>query len=340
MPVPGGKVSYVLKLARVLLPTLLAATVPVAGAANSLPDDTFARVGSITLSAADFNAAFRAASRDKFYHSKPPEGELALFQREVGNDLIDRVLAVEEAKRRGIKPKADDVKQQLARYEARSKHAPNWEKERARHIDVMTTQFENQSRYAQLEAEVRKVPAPTEAQARAYYEAHKALFVEPEKLRLSVILLKVDPSSPKAAWEKARAEAAVLRKRIAAGEDFGALARKHSGDHTAKDGGDMGYLHRGMLPDGVDKVAEDLKRGEVSEPVSLLEGVALLKLVERKPAEQRAFADVKARAGELWQRDETEARWKKFLADLRKATPVQVNESLYLPLPKPPVKAG
>ena len=167
------------------------------------------------------------------------------------------------------------------------------------------------------------------------------MIIEPEKLRLSVIMLKVDPSSPKAAWDKARSEATALRKRIAAGEDFGALARKYSGDHTAKDGGDMGYLHRGMLPDGVDKVAEGLKRGEVSEPVSLLEGVSLLKLVERKPSEQRAFADVKARAGELWQRDEAEKRWKSFLVDLRKATPIRVNESLYLPLPKQtPVKAG
>ena len=55
---------------------------------------------------------------------------------------------------------------------------------------------------------MRKVPEPTEAQARAYYDAHKDLFVEPEKLRLSVILLKVDPSAPKAAWDKARDEAA------------------------------------------------------------------------------------------------------------------------------------
>lgn len=307
----------------------------------ALPADTFAVVGPITLTAADFKGAFAMAARSKFYHSKPPEAEIAAYQREVGDDLVNRVLVVEEAKRRGVQPDADVVKQQLARYETRSKHAPSWAKEGARMMDAMKVQFENQSRYERLESQVRRVPEPSEAQARAYYDAHKDLFVEPEKLRVSVILLKVDPSAPKAAWEKTRSEAAALRKRIAAGEDFGTLARRHSGDPSAKDGGDMGYLHRGMLPDGVDKVADRLKPGEVSEPVTVLEGVALLRLVERKPAVQRTFAEVRERAGDLWQRDEAERRWKTLLADLRKATPVRVNESLYMPLPKPATpKAG
>jgi parvulin-like peptidyl-prolyl isomerase len=306
-----------------------------------LPADTFAVVGTVTLTAADYRAAFGAAARDKFYHSKPPEAEVAAYQREVGDDLVNRVLLVEEAKKRGVKPDAEQVKQRLARYEARSRHSPNWDKERARLLESMTVQLENQSRYEQLEAQVRKVPEPTEAQARAYYDAHKDLFVEPEKLRLSVILLKVDPSAPKAAWDKARTEAAALRKRIAGGEDFAALARRHSGDPTAQDGGDMGYLHRGMLPDGVDKVADKLKPGEVSEPVSLLEGVALLKMNDRKAAQQRSYAEVRERAGDLWQREEGDKRWKKLAAELRKATPVRINESLYMPIPKPATpKAG
>ena len=79
-------------------------------------------------------------------------------------------------RRRGVKPDAEKVKQRLARYEARSKHAPNWDKERARLLESMTVQLENQSRYEQFEAQARKVPEPTEAQARAYYEAHKELF--------------------------------------------------------------------------------------------------------------------------------------------------------------------
>jgi parvulin-like peptidyl-prolyl isomerase len=318
----------------------VAISVSAAAAAEALPADTFAIVGPVTLSALDFRAAFNTASRSKFYHSKPPEAEVALFQREVGDELVNRVLVVEDARRRGITPDAARVAAQVARYEERAKHAPNWEAERERMRAAMTTQFENQDRYEQVAAKVRAVPDPTEAQLRDYFNSHKELFVEPEKVRVSVLLLKVDPSAAKPVWDAARAEAARLRGQIAGGADFARLARLHSADATADKGGDMGYLHRGMLPDGVDAVVEKLKPGETSQPVTLLEGVALLRLEGRQPAQQRAFGDVRERAGELWRRDESERRWKKYIADLRKATTVRINESLYLPLPKTPAKAG
>ena len=309
-------------------------------AAETLPAETFAIVGPVTLSAVDFRSAYGVAARTKFYHSKPPEDEVARFQREVGDELVNRVLVVEEAKRQGIKPDPAVVKEQIDRYEQRARHAPNWAAEQDRMRAAMTTQFENQDRFEQLAIKVRAVPEPNEAQLRDYYARHKDLFIEPEKVRVSVILLKVDPSAPKQAWEAARAEAAKLKAQIAAGGDFAQLARLHSADATAPKGGDMGYLHRGMLPDGVDAVVDRLKPGEVSAPVTLLEGVALLRLEGRQAAQQRAFGDVRTRAAELWKREESDRRWKKFVADLRKATPVRINESLYLPLPKAPTKAG
>ncbi len=329
-------------LARIALFAIgLAAALPAQSAEPPLPADTFAVVGRTTLSAAEFQRAFTTRARDKFYHAKPPEAEIAQYQREVGDELVNRVLVVDEARRRNIKPDPEFVKQQLAKYEARAKHAPNWEKDRAKFVEAVTNQFENQSRYEQLEQQVRKVAPPTEAQARAFYDANKALFVEPEQVRLSVILLKVDPSAPKSAWEQARAEAAALRKRVVAGEDFAMLARRHSKDDSAKDGGDMGYLHRGMLPEGVDRVADGLKPGQLSEPVTLLEGVAVFRLHDRKAAQQRTFNEVQTRAGELWQREESDKRWAGLIAGLRKATPVRINEALYLPLAKPAAaKAG
>jgi hypothetical protein len=63
-----------------------------------------------------------------------------------------------------------------------------------------------------------------------------------------------------------------------------------------------------------------------------LEGVAIVRVDERQPGQQRAFNDVRARAADLWQRAEGDARWKALLADLRRATPVHIEESHYAPL--------
>ena len=40
--------------------------------------------------------------RKKYYHAKPPEAEYAKFQREVGDEVVNRVLLLDEARRRGI----------------------------------------------------------------------------------------------------------------------------------------------------------------------------------------------------------------------------------------------
>jgi parvulin-like peptidyl-prolyl isomerase len=96
----------------------------------------------------------------------------------------------------------------------------------------------------------------------------------------------------------------------------------------------MGYLHEGMLPDGTQEVLSKLKPGETTETLRLLEGIAVFRMVDRKPAQAHPFDEVKARAQELAQRDQSEAAWITFVADLKKKTPTQIDQSGFLPLAK------
>jgi parvulin-like peptidyl-prolyl isomerase len=144
--------------------------------------------------------------------------------------------------------------------------------------------------------------------------------------------LKVDPSSPQAVWNSALAEARAIHKKLLAGADFADLARLHSSDRSATRGGEMDYTHRGMLPEAVHGVVDALQPRQFGEPVQLLEGVAILRLDDRRAAAQRSFDQVKARAADLWQRDEAEARWKKLIASLRQGATIRIDESQYVPL--------
>lgn len=293
----------------------------------------FATVGERVITVAEYRQALALAMRRKYYHAKPPEAELAAFQREVGDDVVNRVLLLDEAKRRGIRPDRKRIDATLADYEARYRNSRNWEANRERMRAAVAQQLETDSVLERLEAQVKAVREPTDAEARTFYERRKDLFVEPEQVKLGVILLKVDPSSPQAAWNAAHDEAKRVRERLAAGADFQELAQLHSGDLSAGRGGDMGYLHRGMLPEAVQAVVDQLAPGAISAPVQVLEGVAILRLDDRKLARQRSFDEVRERAGDLWQRAEADAAWKKLIAGLRKRTPVRVDESQFLPLP-------
>jgi parvulin-like peptidyl-prolyl isomerase len=127
-------------------------------------------------------------------------------------------------------------------------------------------------------------------------------------------------------------EGRALHKRLLAGADFGELARLHSGDRSAARGGQMDYTHRGMLPEAVHGIVDKLQPGQISEPVQLLEGVALLRLDGRRTAQQRSFEQVRERAAGLWQREEGEKRWKALIAQLRQAAAIRIDESQYVPL--------
>jgi len=299
-------------------------------------DAVFARVGDTIITYAEFRQALAVAQRKKYYHAKPPEGEFPRFQREVGEDVVNRVLLLREAKRRGIEPDREQIQKTIAGYEARYGGSPAWQANKGRMIEAVTAQLERESQLERLEKSVRMIREPGEAQARAYFDRHRDLFVEPEQVKLGVILLKVDPSSTQAVWNAAHEEAKQIHKRLLAGVDFAELAKLHSGDRTAESGGDMGYVHRGMLPEAVHGVVDKLQPGKFSEPVQLLEGVALFRLDDRKVAKQRAFEEVRDRAGDLWQREQGELAWKRLIADLRKKVTVWVDESVYAPLPAQP----
>lgn len=320
-------------LAALLLTALLAAALP------ALAGDGFATVGDTVVSAADYQRALAVATRKKYYHAKPPEAEYAKFQREVGDEVVNRVLLLAEAKRRGIQPDRAMIDATVAGYDKQYGGSANWKANREKMLAAVVPQLEADSLLDRLGQLVRHVPEPAEAVARAYYDRHKDLFVEPEQVKLSVILLKVDPSSPQAVWSSAKAEAQAIHRRLKAGADFAELAKLHSGDRSAAQGGQMDYTHRGMLPEAVHGVVDALKAKELSEPVQLLEGVAILRLDDRRAAQQRRFEQVKDRAADLWQREEAQARWNRLIAELRRATPVRIDESHYAPLPATPEKA-
>jgi parvulin-like peptidyl-prolyl isomerase len=303
---------------------------PSAAARNAAP---FATVGESVISAAEYHRALSVAMRNKYYHAKPPEAELARFQREVGDDLVNRVLLLAEARRRGLAPDREKIAAALAGLEAQYKTSANWQANRDKMLAAVQPQLENDSLLERLAALVKNVAEPAEPVLLAYFEQHRDLFVEPEQVKLSVILFKVDPSSVQAVWNGAYDEAQRVHRKLLAGADFTELARLHSADRSAAEGGQVDYTHRGMLPQAVQGVVDKLRSGELAEPVQVLEGVAILRLDDRRAARQHDFAQAKQRAAHLWRRDEAQERWNRLIAELRSATPIRIDPDQYAPLP-------
>ena len=87
-----------------------------------------------------------------------------------------------------------------------------------------------------------------------------------------------DPAVDAAAKSKAQA----VEKQIKDGGDFAELAKKNSQASDAASGGDLGFFTKGQLPDELQKAAEALQPGQVSDPVKDQYGYEILKIVEKK----------------------------------------------------------
>src|SRR5580765_5075955 len=255
-------------------------------AAAAAADGEFASVNGTSISAAEFEAARANALRQKLYHREVPEAKVDEFSREVAQALIDRVLLQAEIRRRGLVPDAERVRAEIAQYDSRYAQSERWQKNRAALLPGLERMLGERETLERLQATVRETGPVSEAELARYYDAHRDLFTEPQQARLSVILLKVDPSAPSATWAAAEDEARAIRKRLAlasgngaaaAGADFAEAARMHSSDTSAASGGDLGYLHQGMMPEVLYEKLGSMKPGDVSEPLRLLEGVALFR---------------------------------------------------------------
>lgn len=299
----------------------------VAMAANAEAERIVARVGAVEITESAFLRAYQSARRARYYHGTPPDDELEGFRAQVLEDLVSRVLLLQEADDRGIVADGERVDARLEHHVRRMSGRPGWKEHRETLVAFWETVLDEEDRLAQLESEVRgAVMLPDETSLERYRRRHADKFTEPATQRVSLILLPVPPSSPSERWEAARQRAGEVIDRLRRGEDFAELARQLSADSSASQGGDMGYLHRGMLSGPIEQAIASLEPGEIAEPVTVLEGVAVLRLEDRRPERTLPFSQVRQRVAEHWTHDAGERAWQALIDRLRAATSISVDK--------------
>ncbi len=293
---------------------------------QTMEASVFAKLGKQVITVNDYNNAFQTAVRTKTYHGKIPQQELDTVKRNVGRSLIARALLLSESKRRNLKPDSKWVSGILNKYQERNAKKADWQEKRKTILPRLKQHFEEESLIRNLHTKVTGLKKPTTREIRKYYQQHQGKFTQPARYRVSVILLKVEPSLPSSVWEAANEEAERLLKRLKAGKDFSELARLHSADSSSTKGGDMGYLHKGMLAPPVQKVIDTMKIGDVSKPITILQGVGIFRLDDKEDAKLSSFKVVRDRAAELYLRDKRGQVWKGLIDKLWEAALIKVNK--------------
>jgi len=131
---------------------------------------------------------------------------------------------------------------------------------------------------------------PSPAEIDRTYNNNIDQYTTPEQVRASHILLKTEGKDDAAV--KAKAEEVLKQAR--AGADFAELAKKYSEDEaSAKQGGDLDYFGKGRMVPEFDQVVFSMEPGKISDPVKTQYGYHIIKLVDKKPATTRPYAQVR-----------------------------------------------
>ena len=115
------------------------------------------------------------------------------------------------------------------------------------------------------------------------------------------------------------------------GANFAELARKESDDTSSgAQGGDLNVFGHGEMVPEFDKVAFSLKEGEISEPVKTAFGYHIIQVQD-----VLSFDELQQEIA-----SQSSPQVQKLVEELRKSTPVQLDETYFGPAPAAPGASG
>ncbi|MGR0277462.1 SurA N-terminal domain-containing protein [Marinomonas dokdonensis] len=128
----------------------------------------------------------------------------------------------------------------------------------------------------------------TDAELNEAYQASLAGTVQEERLASHILIETSDRSD-----EEADQVLAEIETKLAAGEDFSALAAEYSDDIGSKnDGGNLGYITKGSFGDDFEAKLFSMNKGDV-ESVETQYGIQLIKLVDIASADAPTLEDMR-----------------------------------------------
>ncbi len=260
----------------------------------------------------------------KQHGGKFPKDSEAQIRLQAMHNLEFEELAYQDAKRRGVT--VSQVKLDKAVKDFRAQFDDEASFQQYLKLEQKGSKQELRSKIRRailiddaIKAEVDNKALFTTAQLKAFYDKNPEHFRKPESVSLQTITIAYGDNPKPADKQKARKQAEDALKAAQATKDyegFGQLAEKVSMDDWRVMMGDHKWLHRGRMPEPVEKVVFTMKVGQVSDIIDAGDSFCIARVNGREDAHLVKFAEVKPSLKqdlEKQKRDELRAAFDKRL---------------------------
>jgi peptidyl-prolyl cis-trans isomerase SurA len=179
-------------------------------------------------------------------------------------------------------------------------------------------------RYKLISEKVRKNVKVSDADVQSEYDRMTRAEGEDYEVHVRHILIAVSRAATQAQVDEARRKAtAIAAEARQPGVDFADLAKKRSEGSSSSDGGDLGFFKRGTMVPEFERVAFNLKTGEVSDPLRTQFGWHVLKLEEIRKLGMKPLAEVRPEIEDRLRRQQADRLTSQYMETLRNAAVVE-----------------
>jgi len=313
---------------------ILAVLLISAPAAAGVADRIVAVVNGEVITLSELHRAFAPYAAHIEANYKGPDKEAFLKQGEAAflQRMIDQILIEQEAKKPGVGIAAvkDEevmgmVKDMLAKNRLTMQDYLKKLAEEGKTLESAKQEIRGQMlRMRLLRREVQSRILVTDEEIGEYYDKHREDYEGREAVHIRQIFLPVPEGADSGARDRVRAEANQLRERILKGERFEVMAARYSRGPAAAEGGDIGFVERGVMMPEVEKAAFSLPVGEVSEVLETEAGFLLLVVVDKKGAGLKPLPVVRDEIKAKIEDEKVNKKYDEWMVELRKKSFIDI----------------
>ncbi len=287
-----------------------------------------AKVNGTPVTEAELEKALDIYVPPGSFHGKKAFQKREQYKEQALEQLIETELIYQEAKRRGMTVSKKDIDNMVKDAEKKYKDKKAFEKA-LKSSGITMPEYRDKLARNELvkrltKEEVEDKSKYSDKELEDYFNENKPKFLRPEGFRIKHILIKVNPSEPEEQRIEANKKAKDIIERIKAGENFSELAYNYSDDPFRVKGGDFGWVHRGRLEPEVESIMYGLEVGQTSELVETIYGYHIIRLEEKRPAEQLDFQDVKDKLRKDKESNRYKERKEEFINSLRQKAKIEI----------------
>jgi peptidyl-prolyl cis-trans isomerase C len=285
-------------------------------------NEKVAVVNGTLITRADFDREMETIQKQFVAMGQPVSPErMSQIRNNVLDNLISSELLYQQAEKDGIQVEPAEIDKKFATLKQRFPDEAEFKKILEKmnlNEETLRSQLQRGLIVEQLvdKEVIQKITIP-DTEVKSYYDGNPAMFTQPEQVRASHILIKVDKSADASQKELARKKIEEIQQKIKDGGDFAALAKEFSQCPSSAKGGDLGYFRRGQMVKPFEDAAFSLKAGEVSDIVETQFGYHIIKVVDKKAEAVMPFDEVKERLGQYLKQEKAQKEVAAYIAKLK-----------------------